>query len=225
MSAEPVRRASRTAVRRSDQAGWHAYASWFHGPSDGDGPSRAHPDLAAAVLALVIVGFGSWYLYRHDRGHDQLAALHVALTSNQSGTCRQIPGDDGSGGFSQSVAAACQIAYHRSGSQQLPDCDAPSAATVVRAANARSERIECRDPRVARWAFLLRELNLSHTKVTTLPPLHDLTALRKLDLSYAPIAVLPPLDALTCAAGTRPVAHQCRDAATTGRLTELRGST
>jgi serine/threonine protein kinase len=188
--------ASRTSPRRSDQASWRAAVSRLRQTLAQQRMSRPQLGLAAAVLAVIIVGLAAWYVIP-GRGRDQLAALHVSLTTGESGVTAKFPETTDRAAFLKALpqlvklrVTALDLSNTRIGS--LPPLQQLFGLQKLDLSGSNVEIVESLD-----GLSLLRELDLAHTKITSLPPLHDLTALRKLDLSNTPITTLPPLDALT----------------------------
>jgi serine/threonine protein kinase len=159
--------------------------------------SRETLALAAIGLAVVLVSIGSLYLYLHSGKRNQLAALHVTLTTDANSVTARFPETTDSAMF---LAALPQLAKQhvtrldlsKSHVATLPPLQLLPELQSLDLHGSDVAAIESLDGLTA-----LRELDLSHTKVGTLPSLQDLTALRRLDLSDTPIEMLPPLDALT----------------------------
>jgi serine/threonine protein kinase len=190
-------RAERTVRDVSRNRGWRALVSRL----DAAVPawrrlSRETLALLAVALAVVVVGVGSLYLSLHGGKRDQLAALHVALTSDGNSVTARFPENTDTALFASALPQlvkqhVTRIDLSNSHVTTLPSLQQLSELQSLDLHGSDVATVDSLDGLTA-----LRELDLSHTKVVTLPSFQDLTALQRLDLSDTPIETLPPLDAL-----------------------------
>jgi len=196
---EPRPRSERTVSQatRPRKRHWPSLAPWLNATGSAwRRVSRETLAIAAIALAVALVSIGSLYLYLHSGKHNQLAALHIALTGDGNNVTAQFPETTDSAMF---LGALPQLAK-----QHVTRLDLSKSRIVVLPPLQQLPELQSLDLHGSDVTTVesldgltaLRELDLSHTKVATLPSLQDLTALQRLDLSDTPIDALPPLDSL-----------------------------